>query len=177
MVPHPGRYLVVVQPTILNIKTHRTLVDGGSSLNLIFAKTLDKMGISRLELKSGAKPFHGITPSSSNIPLGRIELPITFGELDNFRTEKLTFNVTDFEMAYNVILGHPMLGKFMTVVHYAYQRPKIPGPKAVITIQGDQNVAVKCDKHRDAGELFPAVQHSKQLQHFHCDPLGVDTMS
>ena len=85
------------------------------------------MGISRSELKAGAEPFHGITPISSNIPLGQIELPVTFGELNKFRTEKLTFDVADFEMAYNVILSRPMLGKFMAMVHYAYQTLKIPG--------------------------------------------------
>ncbi|XP_062187857.1 uncharacterized protein LOC133891151 [Phragmites australis] len=49
------------------------------------------------------------------MPLGQIKLPITFGVPDKFRIEKLTFDVTDFEMAYNVILGCPMLAKFMVV--------------------------------------------------------------
>ena len=69
-VPHPGRYSVVVWPTILNIKVFRTLVDRGSSLNLIFAKTLNKMGIQRSKLKIGAKPFYGITPNLSTMPFG-----------------------------------------------------------------------------------------------------------
>ncbi|XP_062224554.1 uncharacterized protein LOC133923125 [Phragmites australis] len=65
---------------------------------------------------------------------------------DNFHTEKLTFNVVDFEMAYNVILERPMLGKFTAVVHYAYQMLKILGPKWVITVRGDQRATVKRDK-------------------------------
>ncbi|XP_062203753.1 uncharacterized protein LOC133905949 [Phragmites australis] len=63
------------------------------------------------------------------MPLGQIELPVTFGEPDNFCIEKLTFDVVNFETAYNVILGHPMLGSFITVVHYVYQVLKIPGQK------------------------------------------------
>ena len=73
-------------------------------------------------------------------------MPLTFGELDNFHTEKLTFDVADFEIAYNMIMGYPMLEKFMAVVHYAYQTLKIPGPKGIITIKGDQRAAIKCDK-------------------------------
>ncbi|XP_062188838.1 uncharacterized protein LOC133892118 [Phragmites australis] len=80
------------------------------------------------------------------MPLGQIELPVTFGTPDNFRTEKLTFDVMDFEMTYNVILGRPMLGKFMVVVHYTYQTLKIPGPEGVVTVKGDQRATVKCDK-------------------------------
>ncbi|XP_062188882.1 uncharacterized protein LOC133892185 [Phragmites australis] len=49
-------------------------------------------------------------------------------------------------MAYNVILGHPMLGKFMAGVHYAYQALKIPGPNGAITVKGDQRAVVKCNK-------------------------------
>ncbi|XP_066165876.1 uncharacterized protein [Oryza sativa Japonica Group] len=41
----PGRYPIVVEPTIRNIKVARVLIDGGSSINLLFASTLDAMGI------------------------------------------------------------------------------------------------------------------------------------
>ena len=119
-VPYPGQYPVMVQPTILNIKVSRTLVDGGSSLNLIFFKTLDYMGIQRSELKARVVPFHSITSNSLTMPLGQIELPVMFGMPNNFCIEKLTFDVMDFDTAYIVILGCPMLGKFMVVVHDAY---------------------------------------------------------
>ncbi|XP_062202019.1 uncharacterized protein LOC133904542 [Phragmites australis] len=102
------------------------------------------MGIERSELKKGVEPFHGITPNSSMMPLGQIELSVTFRTSDNFCIEKLTFDFMDFETAYNVILGHPMLGKFMVVVHYAYQTLKIMSPKGVITVKGDQRTTVKC---------------------------------
>ena len=87
------------------------------------------MGIPRSELKAGVEPFHSITTNSSTIPLGQIELLVTFGAPENFHTYMMIFDVTDFEMMYNVILDHPMLGKFMAVVHYAYQTLKIPNPK------------------------------------------------
>jgi hypothetical protein len=53
-----GRYPIVVEPTIRNIKVARVLIEGGSSINLLFASTLDAMGIPRSELTPTNQPFH-----------------------------------------------------------------------------------------------------------------------
>ncbi|XP_062227313.1 uncharacterized protein LOC133925389 [Phragmites australis] len=98
------------------------------------------------KLKAGAEHFRGITTNSSTIPLCQIELLVTFGAPDKFHTKKLTFDVGYFKMTYNVILGCPMLDKFMVMVHYAYHVVKIPSPKWVITVKGDQRAVFKCDK-------------------------------
>nr|CAE76039.1 B1292H11.25 [Oryza sativa Japonica Group] len=128
-----GRYPIVVEPTIRNINVARVLVDGGSSINLLFASTLDAMGIPRGELTPTDQPFHGITPQSSSKPLGKITLPITF-------------DVAEFDTAYNAIIGRTALAKFMAASHYVYQVLKMPGPKETITIQGNAKLAVQCDK-------------------------------
>nr|AAQ56335.1 putative gag-pol polyprotein [Oryza sativa Japonica Group] len=129
----PGRYPIMVKPTIRNIKVARVLIDGGSSINLLFASTLDAMGIPRSELTPTDQPFHGITPQSSSKPLGKITLPVTFGQANNFRTEQITFDVAEFDTAYNAIIGRTALAKFMAASHYAYQVLKMPGPKGTIT--------------------------------------------
>src|SRR6266540_5753962 len=49
-VPHPGRYPLVLDPIVWMIKLNRVLIDGGSGLNILFAKTLDDMKIPRSEL-------------------------------------------------------------------------------------------------------------------------------
>ncbi|XP_066161933.1 uncharacterized protein [Oryza sativa Japonica Group] len=142
----PGRYPIVVEPTIWNVKVARVLVDGGNSINLLFASTLDAMGIPRGELTPTDQPFHGITPQSSSKPLGKITLPMTFSQASNFRTEQITFDVAEFDTAYNAIIGKTALAKFMAASHYAYQVLKMPGPKGTITIQGNAKLAVQCDK-------------------------------
>nr|AAO38507.1 putative GAG-POL precursor [Oryza sativa Japonica Group] len=141
-----GRYPIVVEPTIRNIKVTRVLIDGGSSINLLFAITLDAMGIPRSELTPTDQPFHGITPQSSSKPLGKITLPVTFGQANNFRTEQITFDVAEFNTTYNAIIGRTALAKFMAASHYAYQVLKMPGLKGTITIQGNAKLAVQCDK-------------------------------
>jgi len=50
-------------------------------------------------------PFHGIMPGKQAIPIGQIDLPITFGNPSNYRTETLTFEVVGFPPSYHAILG------------------------------------------------------------------------
>nr|ABF97190.1 retrotransposon protein, putative, Ty3-gypsy subclass [Oryza sativa Japonica Group] len=145
-VVHPGRYPLVLDPVVRNVKLRRTLIDGGSALNILFAKTLDDMQIPRTELKPSNAPFHGVIPGLSATPLGQITLPVTFGTRENFRTENVCFEVADFETAYHAILGRPALAKFMAVPHYTYMMMKMPGPRGVISLRSDIKQAVTCDK-------------------------------
>lgn len=143
---HPRRYPLVLDPVVRNVKLRRTLIDGGSALNILFAKTLDDMQIPRTELKPSNAPFHGVIPGLSATPLGQITLPVTFGTQENFRTENVCFEVADFETAYHAILGRPALAKFMAVPHYTYMIMKMPGPRGFISLRSDIKQAVTCDK-------------------------------
>ena len=71
------------------------------------------------------------------MPLGIIDLWVTYGEAVNFRQEILSFEVVDFQDTYHAILGIPCFVKFMVVPHYAYLKMKMPSPKGIITISGD----------------------------------------
>ena len=61
-VPHPGRYPLVVKPFVGLKRLTKVLMDGGSGLNIMYADTLDEMGIDRTNLHSIRAPFHGIVP-------------------------------------------------------------------------------------------------------------------
>jgi hypothetical protein len=50
-VPKPGQYPLIVSPIVKDVKLNRVLVDGGSSLNIMFLKTFDQMGLSRSLLR------------------------------------------------------------------------------------------------------------------------------
>jgi hypothetical protein len=43
-VPSPGRYPLVVDPIISNVRLSKVLMDGGSNLNIIYAETLGLLG-------------------------------------------------------------------------------------------------------------------------------------
>jgi hypothetical protein len=61
-VPSPGKYPLVVDPVIGNVKLTKVLMDGGSSLNIIYAETLGLLQIDLSTIRAGAAPFHGIIP-------------------------------------------------------------------------------------------------------------------
>ncbi|XP_066314575.1 uncharacterized protein [Miscanthus floridulus] len=109
-------------------------MDGGSGLNIVYAKTLNEMGIDRTNLRSIQAPFHGIVPGKQAVPLGQIDLPVTFGDQSNYRTETLTFDVVGFLGTFHAILGRLCYMKFMAIPNYTYLKMKMSGPHGVITV-------------------------------------------
>ena len=86
-VARPGRYPLIVNPTILKKRLTKVLMDGGSGLNILYVDTLDTMRIPRSELRPASSPFHGVILGVQAYALGQIDLPITFGNRANFRSE------------------------------------------------------------------------------------------
>jgi hypothetical protein len=78
-VPSPGRYPLVVDPVIGNARLSKVLMDGGSSLNIIYAETLGLLGVDLSTIRPGAAPFHGIVRGKRVLPLGQLDLPACFG--------------------------------------------------------------------------------------------------
>src|SRR5438552_375755 len=76
-IPHPGCYALVLNPIVWTVKLNRVLIDGGSGLNILFAKTLDDMKIPCSKLNRSSSPFHEVIPGTPSIPLGQISLPVT----------------------------------------------------------------------------------------------------
>jgi hypothetical protein len=129
-----GKYLLVVDPVIRNVRLTKVLMDGGSSLNIIYAETLGLLRIDLSSVWAGAVPFHGIIPGKRVQSLGQLDLPVCFGTPSNFRRETLTFEVVGFRGTYHVVLGRLCYTKFMAVPNYTYLKLKMSGPNGVITI-------------------------------------------
>jgi hypothetical protein len=143
----PGRFPLVLKSVVAGSRLNKVLIDGGSGLNVLFTKTLKKMklDISHMLTKS-TSPFYGIVPGNAAIPLGSVVLPVTFGETrENYRTEYIKFEVTDFETSYHAILGRPTIAKFMAVPHYTYLVLNMPSPAGVLSLQGDLKISFDCD--------------------------------
>ena len=118
------------------------LVDGGSGLNILSAKLVDKLQITEDQL-APTRSFLGVNPGATQ-PWGKIELPVTFGTKDNYRTENIIFDVADIALPYNSIIGRPALVKFMVATHHAYNALKLPSPWGTLTVKTDIRDAVFC---------------------------------
>jgi hypothetical protein len=132
-VPSPGKYLLIVDPVIGNVRLTKVLMDGGSSLNIIYAKTLGLLQIDLSSIWAGVAPFHGIIPEKRVQPLGQLDLPVCFGTPSNFQG------------TYHAVLERPCYAKFMVVPNYTYLKLKRPGPNGVITVGSTYQHAYECD--------------------------------
>jgi hypothetical protein len=160
-VPSPGKYPLVVDPVIGNTRLTKVLMDGGSSLNIIYAETLGILEIDLSTIRAGAVPFHGIIPGKRVQPLGQLDLPICFRTPSNFRMETLTFEVVGFRGTYHAMLGRPCYTKFMAVPNYTYLKLKMLGPNGVITVESTYRHAYECDV--ECVEYAEALTESEAL--------------
>jgi hypothetical protein len=97
----------VVDPVIGNARFSKVLMDGGSSLNILYAHMLRLLGIGLDQLRPSTTPFHGVAPGKCVQPLGQIDLPVWFGTPDKYHKETLTFEVVGFRGAYTPYFGGP----------------------------------------------------------------------
>jgi hypothetical protein len=136
-------------------------MDGGTSLNIIYAETLELLGVDRSTIRAGAAPFHGIVPDKRVLPLGQLDLPVCFGTPSNFRKETLTFEVVGFRGTYHAVLGRPCYAKFIVVPNYTYLKLKMPGLKGTITVGSTYRHAYECDV--ECVEYVEAIAKSEAL--------------
>ena len=81
---HGGTAALVLDPIIDGFHLTRVLMDGGSSLNLIYADTVKKMHIDPARIKPSNTTFKGIIPGIEAQCSGRVTLDVVFGTPENF---------------------------------------------------------------------------------------------
>ena len=124
----------------------RVFMDGGSSMNIIFASTLQKMLIPQSVWKKSGTVLNGVVPGETATSLGAVELEVVFGNRRNFAKHVLKFEVLDWQSQYHAILGRPAFAQFMAVPHYTYLKLKMPGSTGVLTINGSFIKSDQCDR-------------------------------
>ena len=87
--PNPGGYSLLLDPTFVTeqefaVTFSRVLIDGGSSINILYKDTADKLGITEARMNRSRMIFHGIVPGQSCTPIGTVWLDVVFGDKKNF---------------------------------------------------------------------------------------------
>jgi hypothetical protein len=77
-IPRPGHHALVLVAQIGGFTSKKMFMDGGRSLNLIYADTLQKIKIPMNDLLPIDTSFHGIVPGKPTYPLGVIHMDVIF---------------------------------------------------------------------------------------------------
>ena len=136
----------------------RVLMDGGSNLNLLYQDTVRKMGIDPSRIKPTKTTFKGVIPGVEANCTSSITLEVVFGSPNNFRSEELIFDIVPCRSGYHALLGRTAFAIFNAVPHYAYLKLKMPGPRRVITVNGNTERSLRTEEHTAA--LAAEVQSS-----------------
>ena len=138
---------MVLDPIIDGYHLTRVLMDGGSSLNLIYQDTVRKMGIDPSRISQSNTTFKGVIPGVEARCTGSLVLEVVFGSPDNFRSEELIFDIAPFRSGYHALLGRTAFARFNAVPHDAYLKLKMPGPRGIITVSGNIECSLRAEEY------------------------------
>jgi len=120
-----------------------TLVNQGSSVNILCWKTSKQMRIAKEEMK--LYDDHVIGFSSERVGIwGYIKLYTTFGEGEASKTIKIWYLV-DANTSYNILLGRPFINRLRAIVSTPHLVMKFSSAsRDILTVHVDQEVAREC---------------------------------
>ena len=107
VVPHDND-LIVISLVTAGRTVHRVLVDQGSSADVMFWPTFEKLQLSPDQLRLYGCCLYGFVGDQVEVR-GYIELRTTFTDGLVSRTEKIRYLVVNAPSAYKILLGRPML--------------------------------------------------------------------
>jgi hypothetical protein len=121
---------MVIEVNIARWVIGKILVDKGSSADILFFKTFEKMNPRQHMLYPPEYPLQGFGGKPIK-PVGKVSLQVSFGDLDNARTETLTFDVVEIYHPYLAIFGRGFMNKFDAFIRQQFLCMKIPAPKGL----------------------------------------------
>nr|XP_017250520.1 PREDICTED: uncharacterized protein LOC108221132 [Daucus carota subsp. sativus] len=135
---------LVVTLDIAENEVRRILVDNGSSANILFKHTMDRMQLGNIRMNDYREdPLYGF--GNSIVPvLGTLYLPVRFGTAPTQVVHMIKFYVTDTPSSYNVIIGRPGLNKIEAITSVTHLKFKFPTPFGVGEVKGDSETAGVC---------------------------------
>ena len=134
---HPHDDPLVIRVVVANKTVHRVLIDNGSSIDIIFTSAFEKMGIEREKLELVNAHLLGFS-GEKVLPLGSVQLVITFGDHPCRATTMIKFVIVDAPSTYNMLLGRPSLNAIRAVPSTYHMVVKFPTENGVGMVRGDQ---------------------------------------
>jgi len=143
VVPHDNDP-VVISVVTAGRRVHRVLVDQGSSADVMFWLTFNKLQLSSDMLRPYTGCLYGFADNPVEVR-GYLELRTTFTDGAASRTEGIRYLVFNANSAYNILLGRPTLNRLRAVSSTRHMKMKLPALSGkVIVIKSDREEAHKC---------------------------------
>jgi len=143
VVPHDND-LVVISVVTTGKNVHRVLVDQGSSADVMFWTTFNKLQLSHDMLRPYGGCLYGFTEDQVEVR-GHLELRTTFTDGTASHTESIRYLVFNASSAYNMLLSRPTLNRLGAVPSTGHMKMKLPNLAGkVITIKSDQKKVKRC---------------------------------
>jgi len=143
VVPH-DKDPVVISVVNAGRKVHRVLVDQGSSADVMFWSTFNKLQLSSDLLRPYTGCLYGFARDQVEV-CGYLEQRTTFTGGTASRTENIRYLVPNANSVYNILLRRPALNRLRGVSSTRHMKLKLPDLSGrVIVIKSDHKEAKKC---------------------------------
>jgi hypothetical protein len=141
---YPHNDAMVISCVIKGFLVHNVLVDTGSAVDIIFAKAFRQMQEPEDKIHDATHPLCGYE-GRQIVALGKITMSVTFGYVQNTRSEQVIFDIVDMDYPCNAIIDRGTLNAFEAILHPAYLCMKIPLEEGPIAIHGSQEAARRAE--------------------------------
>jgi len=152
---------MVIAIEVANCEIRKTLVDQGSSVDVLYWKTFKKMSLNEdaiIPLEEQIVGFSGERVDTK----GYIDLRTKFGNTDRgHRMILVRYLIVDVNTSYNVLLGRPSLNKLGAIVSTPHLAMKFPTERGdVATVYADQRTTREC--YVASLRLSPTITSTKR---------------
>ena len=137
---HPHFDASIVDLEIERYKVTRNLIDNGSSADIIFAQALDQLDIPNKTMCPVKNNLWGFVRNEV-VPLGQINLLVTFSMFPCCVTIKVNFLVVDNPSIYNTIIGRIIQHAIQGVASIYHLLMKFPTPFEIGVVDRIQSLS------------------------------------
>nr|KYP51830.1 hypothetical protein KK1_026353 [Cajanus cajan] len=136
---------MVISVEIHNCIVRKTLVDQGSSADILYWNTFKQLGIPEAELIPYNEPLVGFSGERVQTK-GYIKLSTRFCfDGTEARDIPVKYVVVHANTSYNILLGRPSLNRLGAIVSTSHLAMKFPSESGrIITVHADQKAAREC---------------------------------
>ncbi|XP_020202426.1 uncharacterized protein LOC109788172 [Cajanus cajan] len=136
--------LMVISVEVANWEVQKTLIDQGSSADVLYWPTFLKLDIPHNMIQPYSEPLVDFAGERVHTR-GFIELLTSFGTAQNSKRVLVKYLLVDVVTSYNILIGRPTLNQLGAIVSTPNLTMKFPGTDGrIITIKANQQIARRC---------------------------------